>query len=235
MKDKGIAHIGIGVGHGDEKCLDAVAEAITSPLLETTIQGASHVIINVSGDISLIEANEAASRVQELAGEDANIIFGAMFDDSAQDIATITVIATGLEEGAGAVSPKTMTQARPVAQQPTMNASTPSMLDAVTKKSPVNQNTMNLATGQPAINVEMPRTAMRPENIESQVRHNIAVNQGAVDVGASANTANVNNMNSNMVNTNTPSKKITPSYKSVEESDFGGIRIPEFLKKNRNK
>jgi len=97
MKDKGIAHIGIGVGTGDDKCIEAVKQAITSPLLETTIQGATHVIINISGDISLIEANEAATMVQELAGESANIIFGAMYDDTNPDTATITVIATGLE------------------------------------------------------------------------------------------------------------------------------------------
>ncbi len=97
MKNKGIAHIGIGVGSGDDKCIDAVKQAITSPLLETTIQGASHVIINISGDISLIEANDAATLVQELAGDSANIIFGAMFDDTSQDAATITVIATGLD------------------------------------------------------------------------------------------------------------------------------------------
>lgn len=98
MKDKGVAHIGIGIGKGDDKCIDAVKQAITSPLLETTIEGASHVIINVSGDISLVEANEAATFVQELAGENANIIFGAMYDDTTQDEVTITVIATGLEE-----------------------------------------------------------------------------------------------------------------------------------------
>ncbi|MDF2944539.1 MAG: ftsZ [Herbinix sp.] len=97
MKDKGVAHIGIGIGTGDDKCIDAVKQAITSPLLETTIQGASHVIINISGDISLIEANEAATLVQELAGDAANIIFGAMFDDTNPDCATITVIATGLD------------------------------------------------------------------------------------------------------------------------------------------
>lgn len=97
MKDKGVAHIGIGVGNGDDKCIDAVKQAITSPLLETTIQGASHVIINISGDISLIEANDAATLVQELAGDTANIIFGAMFDDTNPDTATITVIATGLD------------------------------------------------------------------------------------------------------------------------------------------
>ena len=57
MKDKGIAHIGIGEGHGDDKALEAVKQAITSPLLETTIEGATDIIINISGDIGLIEAN----------------------------------------------------------------------------------------------------------------------------------------------------------------------------------
>lgn len=98
MKDKGIAHIGIGEAKGDDKALEAVQQAVSSPLLETTIQGASHVIINISGDISLMDANDAASYVQSLAGEDANIIFGAMYDDTAVDSAKITVIATGLND-----------------------------------------------------------------------------------------------------------------------------------------
>ncbi|MCD8125258.1 MAG: cell division protein FtsZ [Lachnospiraceae bacterium] len=104
MTDKGIAHIGIGAAKGDDKALEAVKQAVSSPLLETSIAGASHVIINVSGDIGLIEANEAASYVQELAGEEANIIFGARFDENVQDEATITVIATGLEEVNGDVA-----------------------------------------------------------------------------------------------------------------------------------
>ena len=91
MTDKGIAHIGIGQGRGDDKALEAVKQAVASPLLETTIAGASHVIINVSGDITLMDAADAAEYVQELAGEDANIIFGAMYDDSRADEATITV------------------------------------------------------------------------------------------------------------------------------------------------
>ncbi len=98
MIDKGIAHIGIGEGKGDDKALEAVQEAVASPLLETTINGATHVIINISGDISLMDANDAASYVQNLAGEDANIIFGAMYDDSVPDYAKITVIATGLSD-----------------------------------------------------------------------------------------------------------------------------------------
>ena len=104
MTDKGIAHIGIGQGRGDDKALEAVKQAVASPLLETTIAGASHVIINVSGDITLMDASDAAEFVQELAGEDANIIFGAMYDDSRTDEAVITVIATGLHNVGGTAS-----------------------------------------------------------------------------------------------------------------------------------
>lgn len=98
MIDKGIAHIGIGEGKGDDKAMEAVQQAVSSPLLETTIEGASHVIINVSGDISLMDANDAASYVQDLTGEDTNIIFGALYDDKEADYVRITVIATGLDD-----------------------------------------------------------------------------------------------------------------------------------------
>lgn len=104
MKDKGIAHIGIGSGRGDDKALEAVKEAVASPLLETTIQGASNVIVNVSGDITLMDASDAADYVQELAGESASIIFGAMYDDAKSDECTITVIATGLHNVGGSAS-----------------------------------------------------------------------------------------------------------------------------------
>ena len=110
MTDEGIAHIGIGHAKGDDKAVEAVKQAVASPLLETTIEGATHVIINISGDISLIEANEAASYVQELAGDDANIIFGAMYDENAQDEATITVIATGLDAHANTSVNKAMAE-----------------------------------------------------------------------------------------------------------------------------
>lgn len=98
MKDKGIAHIGIGTGSGDDKCVEAVKEAISSPLLETTIEGASHVIINISGDVGLQEANDAAMYIEELTGENTNIIFGVMFPEAEDDCVKITVIATGLED-----------------------------------------------------------------------------------------------------------------------------------------
>lgn len=97
MKDKGIAHIGIGYGKGDNKAEDAVKQAISSPLLETTIAGSSDIIFNITGDISLMDTSEAAEYVQELAGEDVNIIFGARYDENMADEVVITVIATGLE------------------------------------------------------------------------------------------------------------------------------------------
>ena len=111
MKDKGIAHIGIGTGEGDEKCLDAVKQAISSPLLETTIEGASHVIVNISGDVALLEANEAVSYIEELTGENCNIIFGAMIDESMTEKVKITVIATGLDDESSAVPSFTKTAA----------------------------------------------------------------------------------------------------------------------------
>ena len=88
----------INLDFGDDKAMEAVQQAVSSPLLETTIKGATHVIINISGDISLMDANDAASYVQELTGEEANIIFGAMYDDTVADYCRITVIATGLND-----------------------------------------------------------------------------------------------------------------------------------------
>ena len=99
MKDKGIAHIGIGYGKGEDKAADAIKMAVESPLLETTLSGATDVILNISGDISIFDASEAANYVQELAGEDINVIFGAMYNEDMSDSCTVTVIATGIVEG----------------------------------------------------------------------------------------------------------------------------------------
>ncbi len=118
MKDKGIAHIGIGSAMGDEKAIEAMKVAVSSPLLETTIEGATHVLINISGDVSLPEVNEAASFVRELAGDDANIIFGATYDDATPDEATITVIATGVtDKNLVAEAPRRQAYARQVQPQ----------------------------------------------------------------------------------------------------------------------
>ncbi|MBB6715172.1 cell division protein FtsZ [Clostridium gasigenes] len=100
MLNKGLAHMGVGYGTGDNKAQDAVRQAISSPLLETSIDGATGVIINFTGgvDLGAIEVFEAADIVRESADPDANIIFGAVIDETLNDEIRITVIATGFEE-----------------------------------------------------------------------------------------------------------------------------------------
>ena len=98
MRDKGIAHIGIGEGKGEDKAVVAVKAAVESPLLEPMIAGATDIIINVSGDISMFDASDAVDYVREITGDDVNIIFGAMYDSNQADYCRITVIATGIDE-----------------------------------------------------------------------------------------------------------------------------------------
>ncbi|MBO4336825.1 MAG: cell division protein FtsZ [Lachnospiraceae bacterium] len=98
MRDKGIAHVGIGTGTGDEKAMEAIKMAVESPLLETTIAGASDIILNITGEISLVEASEAAQYVIDLVGEDVNLKFGAKYDEEMHDMCKITIIATGIDE-----------------------------------------------------------------------------------------------------------------------------------------
>ena len=104
MRNAGFAHMGVGHAAGKGKAEEAARMAISSPLLETSIAGARGVLINVTGsmDIGLEEVEQAASLVQEAAHPDANIIFGATFDDSLDDEIRVTVIATGFEEGGAA-------------------------------------------------------------------------------------------------------------------------------------
>ena len=133
MTNGGIAHIGIGEAKGDDKALEAVQQAVESPLLETSIAGAKNVIINIRGDISLMDANDAASFVQNIVGSEANIIFGAMYDDTDVDTCRITVIATGLvdvdkktrEEGSAQKSKRSgqRKQQAPQTTFPTFNTS----------------------------------------------------------------------------------------------------------------
>jgi cell division protein FtsZ len=97
MMERGVAHMGIGVGYGDNKTMDAAKQAIQSPLLETSIEGARGILYNVTGDptIGLLEIEEAANLIRQAADPEANIFFGADTDDSLEDEVRITVIATG--------------------------------------------------------------------------------------------------------------------------------------------
>ena len=100
MKDAGRAHMGVGTASGRDKAEQAAQAAVASPLLETSINGAMGVLINITGssDLGLDDVETAASIVQEAANPEANIIFGSAFDDSLEDEMRVTVIATGFDE-----------------------------------------------------------------------------------------------------------------------------------------
>jgi cell division protein FtsZ len=97
MSDAGAALLGIGMGQGEKRAIDAAAQAVSSPLLETTLEGAKSILLSITGgsDLSLWEVNEAAKAVAEAAHPEANIIFGAMVDEKLEEQVWVTVVATG--------------------------------------------------------------------------------------------------------------------------------------------
>ena len=127
MKDAGRAHMGVGRAAGKNKAEDAAKMAISSPLLETSINGARGVLINVTGsmDIGLEEVETAANLVQEAAHPEANIIFGAAFDETLEDEIRVTVIATGFEENQSIPFPHQVEEkAAPAVEEPAPVAET---------------------------------------------------------------------------------------------------------------
>jgi cell division protein FtsZ len=101
MEEAGNALLGIGMGTGDRRAIDAAEQAVASPLLETSMDGARSILLSITGgrDLSLWEVNEAAKAVAEAAHPDANIIFGAMVDEKLDDAVWVTVVATGYGDG----------------------------------------------------------------------------------------------------------------------------------------
>jgi cell division protein FtsZ len=100
MSGAGNALLGIGMGTGDRRAIDAAEHAVSSPLLETSMEGARSILLSITGgrDLSLWEVNEAAKAVADAAHPDANIIFGAMLDEKLTDQVWVTVVATGYGE-----------------------------------------------------------------------------------------------------------------------------------------
>ena len=109
MEKRGNALIGIGLGTGEDRAIKAAQQAVSSPLLETSIVGATDAIINVTGgkSLTLFEAEDAAEVVREAASTDINIIFGAVINESLNEEVIVTVIATGYEDNLGTMEPQT--------------------------------------------------------------------------------------------------------------------------------
>jgi cell division protein FtsZ len=101
IKNKGLAHMGLGKGKGENRTIEAVRQAVSSPLLETTIEGATGIILNIKGglDLTLEEVYESCELVKEVVDPSCNIIFGSGIDSKMEDEVEITVIATGFNDG----------------------------------------------------------------------------------------------------------------------------------------
>ena len=152
MKDAGFAHMGVGRSSGKGKAEDAARMAVASPLMETSINGARGVLINITGsqEMGLEDVEAAATLVQEAAHPDANIIFGATFDDSLQDEIRVTVIATGFDS-APTASFETPKEA---AAAPQVHVSAPKAEPAPAYSAPV--TTSPAPSVQPSASEEIP-------------------------------------------------------------------------------
>ena len=164
MRDKGVAHIGIGQASGDNKAVDAIKQAMDSPLLETTVNGASDIIVNFSGNVGIVEAYDAITYLTEQAGDEANIIFGTVDNDVAGEDVSITIIATGLEEGGrgGRVSIPTKKSAPTLKTPVSSEQVVKNPIFSTKPKSGVQPIPLNINLNQPQATAPAPKVAATP-------------------------------------------------------------------------
>lgn len=234
MRDKGIAHIGIGRGSGEDKAVEAIKQAMESPLLETTVSGATDIIINFAGNIGMIEAYDAVNYLTEAAGDDVNIIFGTVDNETLGDEVSITIIATGIESAAkkstyGSFAQPTMnTFAKPV---PPVTPVQP----AATPVQPAISNPINQAPQQPY----RPQTAAQ---VQETTQTGFAAGQAAPTFSgqpiatpqpkAAAKPSFLNGAQGSAVGSTPQATPVTTARPQApkQEAD-GSIKIPEFLKR----
>ena len=225
MSDKGVAHIGIGTGSGENKAIDAAKLAVESPLLETEIAGATDIIMSISGGVSLLDVSEAASYIQESVGDDVNVIVGVTAEDEMSDICSITLIATGIESQMAksnllggmkgqtrplqqrtTVTPMSFTSPKPAASQP---------------KQPVKSVTAPLPTIQVTPTAQQPKAATAPAQ-------SMPASSGAGSNASLIGTAPIPPL--------TPMKDI-PNFNRGQQVtskvESKSLNIPNFLQRNK--
>ncbi|MDO5155694.1 MAG: cell division protein FtsZ [Eubacteriales bacterium] len=243
MRDKGIAHIGIGRGSGEDKAVEAIKQAMESPLLETTVSGATDIIINFAGNIGMIEAYDAVNYLTEAAGEDVNIIFGTVDNETLGDEVSITIIATGIEAALKkntygsfgqttgfasyqkpatpvAPQPEVQPQVQPVAQQPTQ----------------VQQPQMQQPQVQPGVQPMTSRPVQQPTQQAYSATQGVPSYGGQPMSTPQPKTATkpsfLSGAQGSAANTNQTVAPVTTARPQApkQEAD-GSIKIPEFLKR----
>ena len=234
MKDKGIAHLGIGVGTGENKAIDAVKEAISSPLLETSVDGATDVILNISGGMSLTEVSEAVTYVQELASEDANIIFGVMYDEDAKDTVTITVIATGLEEENPSANPMASFNAK-YGKTPNTLFSGSVATGQTSAASKPNNSGLGFLGGVGSMPRSMAEPSVKPVQRTASVSPTIKKANRVAEEGVTP-VAPMNPVRKNVANQTSFSEMPSLNNKAKTQSSINSeIKIPEFVIKNNKR
>ena len=207
MRDKGIAHIGIGTGSGENKAVDAIKKAVESPLLETNVSGASDIIVNFSGDIGIVETAEAVNYLSEIAGDNVNIIFGTVDGSNVSaDEVGITIIATGLSDGSGKRTIPTQPQVQPQ-QAPQMAGDQGQFQQQPVQQEPVQQ--------EPAVQ----------PTYSGQALHNAGMN-----IPPRQNVQNIPQRGNGM---QFGQQMGEPQPTQPSNVNNGNIIIPEFLKKRR--
>ncbi len=159
MADAGLAHMGVGVATGESKAETAAIKAISSPLLETTIEGAKGLVVNItaSPDVGLEEIDKASTLITSKADEDANIIWGAALRDDMQDKIQITVIATGFGDSAPIPGVKPTAAPKPAAE-PAAPVTTEKAVPAKTNANVPERRTVEINMNKPAANTEQKKT-----------------------------------------------------------------------------
>ena len=187
MRDKGIAHIGIGSASGENKAVDAIKEAMDSPLLETTVSGASDIIVNFSGNIGIVEAYDAVTYLTEQAGDGVNIIFGTVDNDNMGEEISITIIATGLERSSSSI-PVSVAQtyvepahkaAETVSPAPTYNGQR--LGSGITKPSFMTDTATSQAAVKPA-QTTAPKTVAAKPAVTQPVRPTVQPNNDGIKI-----------------------------------------------------
>ena len=187
MRDKGIAHIGIGSASGENKAVDAIKEAMDSPLLETTVSGASDIIVNFSGNIGIVEAYDAVTYLTEQAGDGVNIIFGTVDNDNMGEEISITIIATGLERSSSSI-PVSVAQtyvepahkaAETVSPAPTYNGQR--LGSGITKPSFMTDTATSQAAVKPA-QTTAPQTVAAKPAVTQPVRPTVQPNNDGIKI-----------------------------------------------------
>ena len=187
MRDKGIAHIGIGSASGENKAVDAIKDAMDSPLLETTVSGASDIIVNFSGNIGIVEAYDAVTYLTEQAGDGVNIIFGTVDNDNMGEEISITIIATGLERSSSSI-PVSVAQtyvepahkaAETVSPAPTYNGQR--LGSGITKPSFMTDTATSQAAVKPA-QTTAPQTVAAKPAVTQPVRPTVQPNNDGIKI-----------------------------------------------------